>query len=171
MGSVLALDEALLIITGLPAGTVRHDDADIEADIDAAEGQIAEVVGPLVPTSVTGSVFSYGNGAGLPIGPYIGPITALSVNGVADVDAAGVVPDGSGFAHGLPRGLCTLTYMAGWVTLPAPVAKAVRDQFRHVWSRRRGNTRSQDAERGAAHAMPYVVSEAIEPYRWIGPKL
>jgi len=165
--SILTLAEARQIINGGP-GSVPVDDLDIQLDIDAAEGQIAEVVGPLEPTPVTVTAVVRAGVAVLPVGPYIGPITALSVDGV-EVPVDGVRVDGWAIACGIPRdGVATITYMAGWEALPTAVAKAIRDQFRHVWSRRRGNTRSQDAERGAAHAMPYIVSEAIEPHRWEG---
>ena len=167
--SILTLSEAQTIITGVPSGTLRYDDDDIQVDIDTAEGQIAEVVGPLTPTSVTETaVVNHLGAAVLPRGPYIGPTAALSVDG-REVSPDGVRVDGFGIVRGIPGpGVVTITYMAGWLVLPAPVAKAIRDQFRHVWSRRRGNTRGQDSERGAAHAMPYIVSEAIEPYRWGG---
>lgn len=165
--SILTLDEAQRIITAGP-GSVTVDNLDIQLDIDTAEGQIADVVGPLEPTSVTETVSVRAGTAVLPVGPYIGPIAALSVDGV-EVPLDGVRVDGWSIARGIPRdGVATITYTAGWTSLPTPVAKAIRDQFRHVWSRRRGNTRSQDAERGAAHAMPYIVSEAIEPHRWEG---
>lgn len=162
--SVLTLDEATRLITNSASGAARPDDSEVQADIDAAEGQIAEVVGPLTPTVVTVAV-----AAGcLPVGPYIGPITAASVDGTALSSLGSLRVDAFGIVHGLPSGAASLTYTAGWTDLPPAVAKALRDQFRHVWSRRRGNTRGQDAERGAAHAMPYIVSEAIEPYRWGG---
>lgn len=166
--SILTLAEARRIINGGP-GSVPVDDLDIQLDIDTAEGQIADVVGtPLEPTPVTVTVSVRAGTAVLPVGPYVGPITALSVDGVA-LSVDGVRVDGWAIASGIPRdGVATVTYVAGWMSLPTPVAKAIRDQFRHVWSRRRGNTRGQDAERGAAHAMPHIVSEAIEPHRWGG---
>ncbi len=165
--SILTLDEAQRIITAGP-GSVTVDDLDIQLDIDTAEGQIADVVGPLEPTPVTVTVSVRAGTAVLPVGPYVGPITALSVDGV-ELPVDGVRVDGWAIARGIPRdGVATVTYVAGWMSLPTPVAKAIRDQFRHVWSRRRGNTRGQDAERGAARAMPYIVSEAIEPHRWGG---
>lgn len=172
--SILSLDEAKKIIANSNAGTSRPDDADVQADIDTAESQIAEAVGPLEPTVITSVAYSYGAGGCLLRGPYIGPVTALTVNGdPADAAAiAAVTVDPAGFARGLPRGTCAVTYMAGWAagTLPADVIKAIREQFRHVWSFRRGNSRTADAERGAGHAMPDRVSELIEPYRWEGTR-
>lgn len=171
--SILLLAEAKELIANSQTGTIRYADADIQADIDTAEGQIAKVVGPLAPTVVTVTVRSYGRGSGLPKGPYIGPVTALTVDGEAQTTWDDPLVDANGFAHRLPWGACTLTYTAGWAagTIPKPVLKAIREQFRHVWSFRRGNSQTRDAQPGAAHAMPYRVSELIEDYRWIGPKL
>ena len=129
--SILTLDEAQKLIAGSPIGTSRYDDADIQSDIDAAERQIANVVGPLVPTEVTVHVYNRGGGVLLPKIPYIGPITALSVNGDVQSAWSPVAVDGSGFVRGLPCGSCTLTYTAGWPVdgLPANVAKAIREKF------------------------------------------
>lgn len=160
--SVLGLDEAKRIIANSSAGTTRPDDADVQSDIDTAERQISVVVGPLSPTVVTVRATA----GCLPIGPFVGPITAASVDGVPVSSLAGLRVDDFGVVRGLPSGVASLTYTAGWVDLPADLAKAIREQFRHVWSFRRGNSRSTDAERGAGHAMPWRVSELIEPYRW-----
>lgn len=167
---ILTLDEARSLITGAPTSSVRHDDADVMADIETAEEAVADVVGPLEPRSVTVTGVSHSAGMVLPVGPFVGPITALTVDGVTYTDWSNVTVDGFGIAHGLPVGVCTLTYVAGWVTLPARANKAVREQFKHVWSFRRGNTRTADAERGAAHMMPWRVAELIEPYRWDGAR-
>lgn len=168
--SILTLDEAQKLIAGSPIGTSRYDDADIQSDIDTAEQQIANVVGPLAPTVVTVHVYSRAGGVALPTGPYVGPITALVLNGEVQSAWSPVTVDGAGFVRGLPCGSCTLTYTAGWSALPADVLKAIAEQFKHVWSFRRGNTRAPESDRGSPRALSPRAAELVAPHRWSGPR-
>jgi len=162
--SVLTLDGAKMLISNSPVPTTRYSYEQVQRMIEAAEQQVAEVVGPLAPTPVTVSAVNGGLGLALPVGPYIGPTTAISRSGVALTSWASTYVDGAGIMHGLPPGAYQLTYMAGWAALPPKVYTAIEEQFLHLWSFRRGSTRADTP--GAAHAMPWRVSELIESYRW-----
>ena len=161
--SWLTIEEAQQLIANNLTGTQKYSDPEIQSKIDAAEAQIEDEIGPLAPRAVTVSTRVSSRGtAVLPVGPYVGPITALRVDNTASTDWSAVWVDGNGIAHGLPPlTSCVLTYTAGWADLPANYAEAVREQFKHVWGFRRGNTRAPDAERGSAHAMPYRVTELL----------
>ena len=63
--SVLTLDEAKMLISNSPVPTTRYSYEQVQRMIEAAEQQVAEVVGPLAPTPVTVSAVNGGLGLAL----------------------------------------------------------------------------------------------------------
>lgn len=157
-------------------------DSELNNLLDAAVSAIAQVVGPMEPTTVTRSVRGGGNGLlVLPDAPVIS-VTSVTPTGsdtttidVADLDVnlpAGLIGLLSDYPFTYSR--YTVVYVAGRSTLPADLRLAVLELVRHYWMTQRGPTRKPGSAPsdsysntlpGAAYAMPFRVAELLAPYR------
>lgn len=165
MGAVLTTDEAKQIIAGIgKVATTAASDEEIDLYVDAAEGDCAAVVGPLAQEEVTVEAYCHAGYLDLPVGPAYGTIAAAQGDDSREFTAGASIGDGT-----VPLGWWTLTYTAGWATVPPAVKLAVRDQFRHLWSQARGNTRADQAGVAPKVGMPRLVADRLAPYRWGTP--
>jgi len=153
--------------------------AELQRFIDAAETAIGHLTGPLTATATT----ERHDGGGSTI--LLKQPRAISLTSVTYADGttatlsdfeiegtvgllcwkygtAGVFPGGRRFV--------TVTYSAGFTTLPADLTHAVKELVRHLWETQRGNTSGRPGFAdepvviGAAHSWPTRVQELIAPY-------
>lgn len=149
-------------------------DTKLQSLIDAAESAIGRRCGALEPTSFTDTVIALNGVVVLPRLPLVSVTSVTPTGGGTGPDVAGLVIDGAaGIVHGIPTGAYVMTYMAGWDPLPADLRLAAMEQVRHLWDTQRGpnkrpGTNGSDAASntlpGAAHMLPFRVSELIAPY-------
>lgn len=164
----------------LNISTADHDD-ELQGLIEAAEAAIAQVVGPLAPTTLTGSARGGGRTMVLPQAPVVSVTTVTPTDGVAltmgDLyvnAAAGVVEYVSGERFADVRH--SVEYVAGRATLDADLLLAVKELVRHYWVTQRGSSARPGSRPpegysntvpGAAYAMPFRVSELLAPHRTV----
>ena len=149
-----------------------ESDARIQMIVDAAESDIAQDCGPLIPTQVTVTALNSTGSIPLPITPFIGPIT-LAQNletGQVYPDPASIIERQPGvvglpMGGGLLPGSWKLAYLAGWSDLPPALKLAVLELATHLWKTQRSATfRPDQTPPGAAHARPWRVQELLEPF-------
>lgn len=152
---------------------ITSDDNELNPFIDAAEAMIAELVGPLEPTTLTAFVLG-GATMVLPTAPILS-VTSAEIEGYSTIDLDACLIDlRAGIIHAPTYGaaagyMYTVTYVAGWLSLPADLRMGVMELVRHLWLTQRGPTRrpgSTTAEviPGAAYALPYRVEQLISAY-------
>ena len=160
--------------------TGTANDTELQRFIDVAEAAIGNRVGPLSPTSVT-EVHNGGSGTIVLRQPVAASVTSITyTDGAA---GAGYTLDGStgivyygdnyGAFPGGPRNV-TVTYIAGWTTLPADLAHAVKELVRELWETQRGSnqgarpgftdTEDPDFGTGGLPLFPPRVAQLIAPY-------
>ena len=145
-------------------------DADIAGKVAQAQAAISTRCGPLEPTTFVEVRMAC---RGRLVVSHAREVTVQSLTNIywGPIDPAGVqvLPGGVLWRpYGyIPDGPWTITYTAGWSTLPDDLARAVMELTRHLWQTRRGTTfRPQgEPEPGAAHAWPYRVEELVDPWR------
>lgn len=154
-------------------------DAEIQKMIDAAEAVITGHCGPL--TSVATTIRVRGDGRlalVLPVTPAISLTSVTPVGGsaltLADLylDAGpGLVTYNSGSAF-ISR-FYDVAYNAGRSPCPEDLLLAVKELVRHLWQSQRGPTRRPGSPAGdsaantlpgAAHTLPFRVTELIGPH-------
>jgi len=162
------------------------NDTELQRFIDVAEAAISNLVGPLTPVTVT-EVHNGGRGSIVLRQPV-----AVSLTSVAYADGSagsssytldgttGILyyGDSYGCFPGGPRNV-TVTYLAGWASLPADLVHAVKELVRELWETQRGAstgarpgfTDTQDPTYGGGGLplMPPRVVQMLEPY--IVPKV
>lgn len=162
--SVITLDEALAYLRVAGASTAIDRDL-LQGLIDTAETTVARYVGPLSSSAQSVAVV-YG-------GPtFVLPATTVSAVASAVSVAASPTTVTSGFLIGVggvvtntscAEGTWTVTYTAGWVTLPAPVRTAVLELVKHL-HRPQAGTRSTGPDASPGYLMPNRVRELLDPY-------
>ena len=65
---------------------------------------------------------------------------------------------------GLGESDWTVTYTAGWATIPAGMRLAVLEMVRHLWRPQRGSTARGPEDNGPGYLVPNRVRELIEPH-------
>lgn len=176
MPSVLSVSQAKthLNITGATY------DAELQTVIDAAEAVITRHCGPLQSTATTARVPGSGRLAlVLPVTPVLGALTSVTpVGGTAltlsdlYVDAnPGLITYVSG--NGFASRFYDVVYNAGRNPCPEDLLFAVKELVRHLWQTQRGPTRRPGSPAGdsaantlvgAAHTLPFRVTELIGPH-------
>lgn len=163
--------------------TTNVNDTELQRFIDAAETAMAHEVGPLAPTAVTekhngGStllILRRPRAVSLTSIAYADGSTATLTDYDLDTDTA-IVHWAFGTAGRFPGGPrnVTVTYQAGFATLPADLAHAVKELVRHLWETQRPNNSSRPGfsdeppVAGAFSSWPLRVQELIQPYRSVG---
>lgn len=178
MVSVLTLAQAK---THLNLSVATTNDVELQTFIDAAEAAIAKKCGPLTSVAKTDRVRGCGTGLVLRHTPVVSLTTVTPVGGTAidstltQVDlSAGVVEWVSGAAWS--PGQYDVVYQAGRsAALPADLLLGVKELVRHLWTTQRGggatrpgSSQSDNVAPGSAHALPYRVTELINPHIQIG---
>lgn len=150
-------------------------DAKLQETIDSAEARIGQEIGPLTPADRTDRVPGGGRFLLLPSVPAQ-TLTAVAPAGPDPdpVDVNDLFLDGpAGTVHYLdgskfPWAAYTVSYRAGWESVPADVMWAIKEELRHLWQSQRGSSRPQDGMElpQAGYALPNRVIEMIAPYRY-----
>lgn len=133
--------------------TGSGNDTELQRFIDVAETAIGNRVGPLTPVA---RVEKHNGGANVLIlnSPRAVSLTSITyadgtTSTLSDYDldtATGIVYWNYGTAGRFPSGTrqVTVTYQAGWSSLPADLVHAVKELVRHLWETQRGaNTGSR----------------------------
>lgn len=159
--------------------TTNDHNGEVQSMIDSAEATLTELVGPLSPVEVTARVAGGGPQLVLPdspaialvsVTPYLG--TALTLSDLWLETRTAIVTQNSG--AGFPVQHYTVVYSAGRANVPGDLMMAIKELVRHMWSTQRGATRrpgsspSDSASNtlpGAAHTLPFRVTELIGPHR------
>lgn len=162
--------------------TVTTYDLELQAVIDSAEAALAERVGPLVSTQVTRRIPGGVWELALPITPAISLTSVTPRSGTAlnladlylDTTTGMVTYNNLG---PFVAAYYDVVYAAGRETCPKDLLFAIKELVRHLWQTQRGSGRSMLAEvqpgevrgiPGAAHLLPFRVSELIAPHMQIG---
>lgn len=153
--------------------TVSTYDTELQAVIDSAEAALAKRVGPLVSTAVTRRIPGGTYELALPVTPAISLTSVTPRSGTAltltdlylDTTTGMVTFNNLG---PFVAAYYDVVYAAGRTTCPSDLLFADKELVRHLWTTQRGGTprRSDDANPvpGAAHLLPYRVSELIAPH-------
>ena len=168
--STVSLEDVKSYLGAQAAGS----DVELQGFIDGAETAIEQRTGPLEPRPVTVQAVCLNGRLVIPVGPYIGPVTKATnvLMGGVDYDQPGALLEFVGGVLSLPFGAAmlpgtwTLTYMAGHDPTPGDLLLAVKEEVRHLWAIKRGNSfrNGTDAVPGTAHSLPIRVEELIAPY-------
>jgi len=148
-------------------------DEELPGFIDSAEAALAQLCGPLESTEVTRRVPGCSGVLVLPVTPALELTTVTPQSGAAltlsDLyldTVTGMVT--SNTLGGFGAAFYTVVYDAGRTVCPADLLMAVKELVRHMWETRRGNmSRAGTLDTspvGAAHALPYRVTELIAPH-------
>lgn len=173
--------------------TKTTNDVELQRFIDAAETAIGHRVGPLTPITVT-ETHDGGDASiylrKLPVGSVttvtevVGNIIYTLTNQPPgqSVDAWGYTVNSttgrvirrtaSGQPYRFVPGMenVTVTYQAGWATLPDDLVAAVKELVRHLWKTQRGNNSGRPGFEdepvvvGAFSSWPERVVELVQPY-------
>ena len=162
--SAITLDEALAYLRVAGASTAVDRDL-VQALIDTAETTVARYVGPLSSSAQSVAVVTGGP-------TFVLPSTTVSAVASAVSVAASPTTVTTGFLIGVggvvtntacAEGTWTVTYTAGWVTLPAPVRTAVLELVKHL-PRPQASARSTGPDSGPGYLVPNRVRELLDPY-------
>lgn len=178
---VVSLDDVKRHLT-MNSLTFTSDD-ELRDFILRAQVAVEAKVGPLVPTTVTSRVGSYGSWSGaslvLPVTPVISLTSVTAVGGSAvsglTVSPSGVVAGvGSWFGY-TPY---DAVYVAGRTTCPADLYLAVLEMHRHLWDTQRGSSQTvwnnpEDDPTNSAPSSTYYlypprVVQLMAPYEQSG---
>lgn len=157
--------------------TVATYDTELQATIDAAEGLIAKICGPLASTATTSKVDGGGRSRSLAL-PVMPVISLTSVTGnagevVAVSDLSVLPPNQVVYTLGgacFPSAWYTVVYQAGRATVPVGLLFAVKEMVRHLWTSQQGAGRpgNQQPTSTPGFLIPNLVREALEPYKQHG---
>lgn len=152
----------------IASSSVAVDDGVLLSTVLAAEGVVAQRCGPLVPTSVT-SVVSGGPVLALPRMPLISVESATGDGGTVTTGFTVTDPRG-GLAKNLALSARTwsVTYTAGWATVPDDLRLGVLELVRHLWRPQLGSMARQVEEAGPGYLIPNRVTELLAPYTMPG---
>jgi hypothetical protein len=168
--SVLTLAEARAY---LEVGTsLTVSDTLLQIFIDAAEDTIADLIGPLVPTSVTALIVPTN---GTLVLPHI-HCPFISLTSATNLTYGGTLPPASfvltpgnvltlPFAYIAP-GTWSVVFQSGYNPLPARAKTSCLELVRQMWKTQRSGT-GVDAP-GTAHALTWRVMEPIQTLLGIG---
>lgn len=153
-------------------------DQELTAFIAAAEGALAQLVGPLSTSTVTRRVAGYGWGLHLPISPAVSLTSVTPVGGTAltlgdlylDQESATVSYTSGSFFYSMAY---DVVYTAGRSTVPPDLLMAVKKQLKRMWSDQRGGANRPGATTAADQvafsaqvgAVAPDVLTLIAPYR------
>lgn len=157
--------------------TTTANDTELQRFIDVAETAIGHWVGPLTPTAVTEKL--NGGGTSLVLRyPAVSLTSIAYADGTAstlsdyDLDTAtGIVYWNFGTAGRFPGSSrnVTVTYQAGFTSLPADLVHAVKELVRHLWETQRpnkpGRTSGDEFVPGSLDTYPPRVQGLLAPYR------
>lgn len=157
--------------------TVSTFDAELQTFIDSAEAVIGQHCGPLTSTPTTARVVPHDTRLPLPVTPAIDLTSVTPADGAAltlsDLylnTAAGVVTYNAGTSF--TARYYTVVYNAGRSSVPADLLLADKELVRHLWATQRGSTArpgpAGSDTPGAAHMLPFRVSELISPHMQYG---
>lgn len=162
--------------------TGSSNDAELQRFIDVAETAIGNRVGPLTPVSVTEK---HNGGASVIVlrQPRAVSLTSVSyadgtTSTLSDYDLdtdTGILYWNYGTAgyFGGPARNVTVTYMAGWASVPEDLRQAVKELVRHLWETQRGANSgarpgfadTEDVQTGGDFgSWPPRVAQLVAPY-------
>ena len=154
------------------------NDVELQRFIDVAEAAIGTRVGPLTPVSVTEKhsgggtclVLKRPRAVSLTSIAYADGTTSTLADYDLDQDTAIVYwnVNTTGRFPGAGRNV-TVTYTAGFASLPADLVHAVKELVRHLWETQRPNrllrgASVDDLTPGAFSSWPIRVQELVAPY-------
>lgn len=150
-------------------------DAELQTFIDAAEGIVSKVCGPLTPTTVSRRITSNGTTLVVPVVPVISltsitPLytAAVSVAGLYVDNESGVVCSLDGRTSFFTAGPYDVVYQAGYTAVPPDLLMAVKEETRHLWKTQRGGGGRQGSTDPAGQApgylVPFPVAELMQPH-------
>lgn len=157
--------------------TVTTYDNELQAVIDSAEAVLTQRVGPLVSTPTTRRVQGGSYSLVLPVTPALTLTSVTPRSGTAltltdlylDVRTGLVTYNNLG---PFVAAYYDVVYNAGRTTCPSDLLFAVKELVRHMWAPQRGGAARTLPDGaglpGAAHLLPYRVSELIAPHVQIG---
>lgn len=158
--------------------TAETHDAEITTTIEAAEGAIASLCGPLEPVTRTERVRGGRPALTLLVTPVVTLTSVTALDGTTlTVDDLFVSPhagrvtrtDGSLFS----AAFYDVVYSCGRTECPPGLLLAVKEMLRHLWDTQRGGSRrpgSQQSEAlsnslpGSAYTFPNRVTELMTPH-------
>ncbi|MGZ6838628.1 MAG: hypothetical protein ACXVGE_22435 [Blastococcus sp.] len=175
--SVVSFDEVKVHLQMDLART--QNDAELQRFINAAEAAVARHIGPLVPTVFTES-YDGGRATILLRQPNASAVTAITYGDGSTVTATDLAVDPSSgllywkygtygtFLGG--KRYVSITYTAGYATLPDDVDEGIKELVRHLWLTQRGNNSSRPGFQdeppvaGSYATWPDRVRELLDPY-------
>jgi len=160
--------------------TTAEHDVELQAMIDSSEAVLAKHCGPLTSTVITTRVKGARSTLVLPTTPALSLTSVTPVGGGAALTLTDLYLDARAgvVTYNNPNSVFSsqfydVVYAAGRTTVPADLLMADKELVRHMWQTQRGPTRrpgSSPSESmantlpGAAHALPFRVSELISPH-------
>ena len=144
------------------------NDSILQLVIDAAEDAISDRIGPFTVASRTEIVLCAAGCGVLPIGPAApGAVTSAT-------DPYGTIVPGSAFTVDpgkviryknfvpMVNGPWSVTYNAGWATVPPKADWAIRVLIGHLWDSMRAAGTGAGQLGALAHSLPYRVEELLD---------
>lgn len=177
MASVLTLAEAKQHLQFRDPNAASSDDFELQDFIDAAESRLSLEVGPLQPTT-----FVEYHTSKWPLYLRQRPVVSITsiVEGSATLSPSSYTLQGQTVSRtftfeSLRPVTVTVTYVAGYSTLPAHLLQATKELVRHLWATQRGTSGAAGARAemlggaapeaglvGSGHALPTRVLELID---------
>lgn len=144
------------------------NDMVLQLVIDAAEDAVADRIGPLTVAQRTEIVLCANACGVLPVGP-VAPSAVTSAT-----DPYGTIVSGSVFTVDpgkvirykdfapMMNGPWSVTYAAGWTTVPPKALWAIRVLIGHLWDSMRSAGTGAGQVGALAHSLPYRVEELLD---------
>ena len=170
-GGLITLNEAKASL-GIPT-TVTKDDSDIERYIEAATPVIEDIVGPVLPRTITRQFAGGRSAILLPNEAAVIQSVTDSGSAVTDYtfDTHAKILYGPGVFSDGPLAV-EVAYQAGFAVVPANINLATRELVRHWWQQGRQGNRPAFGDAGVSDvsvpsgfAVPRRVIELCEPNR------
>ena len=151
--------------------TKEDYDSKLTGYIASAEAVISQRVGPLVPTTVTERIPGATGPLSLRTRPVIS-LTTVTPSYGNDLDITNLDVDPvmglvafkgywSSFVSYFPMAYYTITYQAGYDTLPDDLALGIKEQVRLWWEASQRGPRNSEAPNFTIHP---IVEQIISPY-------
>lgn len=140
----------------------------VQSFIDEAEAIIVKKLGFLGPTTITGRRVSGGDCLVLPHAPVASVSSIVGKSGAVVSVAGTYLNQGAGLIEAdtsFSEAWYTVTYVAGYATLPDHLALAVKELVKHLWMSQRGPTTRQGEDPATpitAHLLPYRVQSLLD---------
>jgi hypothetical protein len=146
------------------------DDDALQAALDAAETMIARHIGPLTPTAKVDVVRGCSTTLTLESFPVISLTSVVDVFGTTLTLSTLHLDTGSGVIRFSPpwqtfyASTYTVTYQAGWATVPGDVMQAIIELTRHLWKPRNAASNRSGGSPSDSTPMPYALPNRVQEY-------